>query len=324
MTVKQKEIKILRLRKPISGLVWAAPALVLLTCFLVWPMLRTIWISFHAGSIIRPTREFIGLGNFIRLFTEDSLFVNWGFPPWSALFNTALWVLLFTVGVIGWGLLIAVLGDQTQHNFERGIKLLIFIPIIISFTAASIVFRLIFAADPSIGVVNAVWTTVFNAAPLAWLGNKNTVNFTIIAAAVWVWTALSMTLLSAAYKGIPKEIREAAAIDGSTQWQAFWRISFPMMMPTISVIAVTMIINAMKAVDLILIMTQGGPGGASRIIGFTVFWEIFTNNKAGYGSASAVILLVFMIPLMVFQLKRSGLSNTTGMYRRRIARRLRK
>jgi ABC-type sugar transport system permease subunit len=76
-----------------------------------------------------------------------------------------------------------------------------------------------------------------------------------------------------------------------------------MMKGPIIVVAVTMIINALKALDLVLIMTEGGPRGASRIVGFTVYWEIFNNNKAGYGSAAAVILLVLMTPLMWYQLR---------------------
>ena len=228
--------------------------------------------------------------------------MKWSIPPWSALFNTGLWVVFFTGGVVGAGLIIAVLGDRTSMAFERSIKTFVFVPIIISFTAASVVFRLVFATDPNIGVVNAVWTRL-GFSPIAWLGNQNIANFAIIAAGVWVWTALSMTLLSAAYKGIPREIREASAIDGATEGQTFWKVSLPMIAPTIGIIAVMMIINALKAVDLVLIMTQGGPAGASRVVGFTVFWEIFNNNKAGYGSAAAVLLLIFMIPLMAYQLR---------------------
>lgn len=294
-----------RKTKASSGLVWVAPALILLTVFLIVPTLRTIWISFHTGSIIRPTREFVGLANYVRLLTGDPLFVKWSIPPWSALFNTGLWVVFFTGGVVGAGLLIAVLGDRTSMAFERSIKTFVFVPIIISFTAASVVFRLVFATDPNIGVVNAVWTRL-GLSPIAWLGNQNIANFAVITAGVWVWTALSMTLLSAAYKGIPRDIREASAIDGATERQTFWKISLPMIAPTIGIIAVMMIINALKAVDLVLIMTQGGPAGASRVVGFTVFWEIFNNNKAGYGSAAAVLLLIFMIPLMAYQLRHTG------------------
>jgi alpha-glucoside transport system permease protein len=291
-----------------NGLFWAAPALLLMATFLVWPMLRTIWISLHKGSIIKPTRQFVGVDNYVRLLTNDPLFLKWELPPWAALFNSAVWVVFFTAGVIGFGLLVAVLSDRM--TYERLVKVFIFVPIVISFTAASVVFRLVFATDPNVGVVNAMWNGL-GFAPIAWLGNENVVNFAIIAAGIWVWTALSMTLLSAAYKGIPQDIREASAVDGATGWQTFWRVSLPMMAPTIAIIAVTMIINALKAVDLVLVMTQGGPGGASRIVGFTVFWEIFNNNKAGYGSAAAVILLILMLPLMWYQLRQSGLEATS-------------
>jgi len=103
------------------------------------------------------------------------------------------------------------------------------------------------------------------------------------------------------------EVKEAASVDGANAWQTFWRISLPMMWATVVIISVTMVINALKAIDLVLVMSQGGPGGASRIVGFTVFWEIFNNNKAGYGSAAAIILLLLMLPLMYYQLRRSGL-----------------
>lgn len=292
------------MRRQGNGLIWAMPALLLMATFLVWPMLRTIWISFHKGTIIKPTREFVGIDNYVRLLTNDPLFLKWDIPPWAALFNSAVWVVFFTAGVIGFGLLIAVLSDQMAS--ERVVKAFIFLPIIISFTAASVVFRLVFATDPNVGIVNAAWSGL-GFEPVAWLGRENVVNFAIITAGIWVWTALSMTLLSAAYKGIPHDIREASAIDGANNWQTFWRISLPMMAPTIGIVAVTMIINALKAVDLVLVMTAGGPGGASRIVGFTVYWEIFNNNKAGYGSAAAVILLILMLPLMWYQLRQSEL-----------------
>jgi alpha-glucoside transport system permease protein len=139
--------------------------------------------------------------------------------------------------------------------------------------------------------------------PVAFLGEPNLVNFAIIGAGIWVWTALSMTILAASYKALPEETHEAAAVDGASEWQVFWKVSLPQMKGPIIVVAVTMIINALKAVDLVLVMTTGGPGFSSRIVGFTVYWEIFNNNAAGYGSAVAVILLVMMAPLMWWQMR---------------------
>lgn len=281
--------------------VWVLPALSLLAVFLAWPVVRTVWVSFYDGTIINPDREFVGLDNYTELLTADQFFVRYSLPPWSALFNSALWVVLFTSAVVGFGLLIAVLADRVRY--ERVAKAIVFLPLVISATAASVVFRFLYAADPGIGLLNAMWTTISPFAPVPWLGRPELVNFTLIGAAVWIWTGLAMTILSAAYKALPQEVVEAARVDGATAWQTFRRVSIPMMKGPIIVVAVTMIINALKAIDLVLVMTAGGPRGSSRIVGFTVFWEIFNNNKAGKGSAAAVLLLVLMIPLMWYQLR---------------------
>jgi len=279
---------------------WLAPALILLAVFLVWPVIRTIWISFHKGSIIKPTREFIGLENYQELFTNDPSFIKYDLPPWSALFNSALWVVLFTLGVIAFGLLVGVLADKVKY--EKLSKAIVFLPLVVSFTAASVVFRLVYSTDPNIGLINAMLGLI-GLGPIAFLGEPNLVNFAIIGAGIWVWTALSMTILAASYKALPEETHEAAAVDGASEWQVFWKVSLPQMKGPIIVVAVTMIINALKAVDLVLIMTTGGPGFSSRIVGFTVYWEIFNNNAAGYGSAVAVVLVVMMAPLMWWQMR---------------------
>jgi alpha-glucoside transport system permease protein len=279
---------------------WLAPALFLLSVFLVWPVIRTIWISFHKGSTITPTREFVGLDNYVEMFTNDPAFIKYDLPPWSALFNSALWVVLFTLGVIAFGLLVGVLADKVKY--EKLSKAIVFLPLVVSFTAASVVFRLVYSTDPNIGLLNALLGLI-GLGPVAFLGEANIVNFAIIGAGIWVWTALSMTILAAAYKALPEETHEAAAVDGANEWQVFWRVSLPQMKGPIIVVAVTMIINALKAVDLVLIMTTGGPGFSSRIVGFTVYWEIFNNNFAGYGSAVAVVLLIMMAPLMWWQMR---------------------
>ena len=283
-----------------KGWIWVLPSLALLGVFLVWPVIRTIHYSLYKGSIIRPTREFVGLDNYQRLLTDDPAFLKTEWPAWSALFNSAVWVVLFTGGVIAMGLLVAVLADKVRY--ERLSKAIVFLPLVISFTAASVVFRLVYATNPNIGVLNAI-RQALGFEPYAWLGEANTVNLAIIVAGIWVWTSLAMTILAAAYKALPEEVDEAAAIDGANAWQAFWRVSLPQMKGPLIVVAVTMIINALKAIDLVLVMSGGGPGFSSRIVGFTVYWEIFTNNKAGYGSAAAVLLLILMVPMMWWQMR---------------------
>ncbi|MGH8935149.1 MAG: carbohydrate ABC transporter permease [Acidimicrobiia bacterium] len=280
--------------------VWTFPALFLLGVFLVWPMLRTIWVSFFEGSIINPTREFVGFENYVTLLTRDRFFLRFDLPPWSAVFNSALWVVLFTGGVVGMGLAIAVLSDRVRY--EKTVKAIIFLPLVVSFTAASVVFTFVYTPNPDIGILNAILDGL-GFRPIAFLGRAEFVNFAIIAAAIWVWTSLAMTILAAAYRSLPGDVLEASSVDGANAWNTFWRVSVPMMKGPIIVVAVTMIINALKAIDLVLVMTEGGPRNASRIIGFTVYWEIFNNQKAGYGSAAAVVLLLLMAPLMWYQMR---------------------
>lgn len=283
---------------------FVAPALILLSVFLVYPTIQTVWYSLHKGSIINPTRLFVGLDNFVRLFTRDRLFLkisSW--PPGGALINTALWLLLFPTLTVAYGLLVAVLADKVRY--EALVKAIIFLPMVISATAASVIFRFVYSPDPNIGVINAFLSLIIpHFRPIAWLGRPDLVNLAIILAGVWIWTGLAMVVLSAAYKALPAEITEAARVDGASPFTIFFRIHVPMMVGPISFVFITMVINALKLVDLVLVMTNGGPRGASRIIGFTVYQEIFTNIRVGYGSAVAVVLFVLIIPFMSIQIRR--------------------
>ena len=139
---------------------------------------------------------------------------------------------------------------------------------------------------------------------IAWLGRTDLVNFAVLAAAIWIWTGFCMVVLSAALRGISVDILEAARLDGASAWQTFWRITMPLIWPTMLVVGTTMIVTVLKVFDLVLIMTQGGPRGASRILGFSMFWETFTNFKPGYGSAIAVIMLLLVLPFILLNIRR--------------------
>ena len=282
---------------------YVLPALILLALFLVLPTIQTFWLSLHSGTGFNPT-EFVGLDNYVQLLTRDRFFLKLDeWPPSGALVNNVLWLALFTTGTVGIGLLIAVLADRVRY--ETIVKAVIFVPMVISATAASVIFRFVYSPDPHAGVINAALTSIFpNLEPIPWLGRADLVNLAVIGAGVWIFTGLAMTVLSAAYKSLDREVLEAAAVDGASGWQTFWRISLPMLSGPIVIVAITMIINALKMLDLVLVMTQGGPRNASRTIAFSMFWEVFNNSLAGYGSAIAVILLFLVAPIIVFQIRR--------------------
>lgn len=290
-------------RRALSGWLFILPAIIFLGTFIVYPTLQTIRLSFDTGANFSPT-EFVGFQNYIDLFTRDRLFLSTRRAlPTGALPNTILWVVVFTVGTVGIGLLAAVLSDAVKYG--RVVKTVVFIPMAISFTATGIIWRFVYSPDPNIGILNAAGRLLASDfQPIAWLGRTDLVNFALLAAAIWIWTGFCMVVLSAALRGISVDILDAARLDGASAWQTFWRIKMPLIWPTMLVVGTTMIVTVLKVFDLVLIMTQGGPRGASRILGFSMFWETFTNFKPGYGSAIAVIMLLLVFPFILLNIRR--------------------
>ena len=286
-----------------AGWLFVLPALAFLALFILFPTLQTIRLSFDTGANFLPT-EWVGFQNYIDLFTRDRLFLDLDDSvPSGALPNTILWVVLFVIGTIGFGLLTAVLSDSVRYGGV--IKTIVFVPMAISFTATGVIWRFVYSFDPKVGSLNAVldWLLPFFD-PIAWLGRVDLANFALVAAAVWIWTGFCMVILSAALRGLDQEMLDAARIDGASSWQMFWRIKMPLIWPTVLVVMTTMIVTVLKVFDLVLIMTQGGPRGSTRILGFSMFWEAFTNFKPGYGSAIAVIMLLLVLPFLILNIRR--------------------
>ena len=291
------------------GWLYVLPALILLTAFLVYPTIQTFRLSLYGGFGFNP-KEFVGLDNYVRLLTKDQYFFKVNeWPPSGALINNVIWLVLFTGGTLGLGLLLAVLADRVKY--ETYLKSIIFLPMVISATAASVIFRFVYSPDATVGALNAFLTAMIpNFKPVPWLGRPNLANLCVIWAGIWIWTGLSMTVLSAAYKSLDRNVLEAATVDGANEWQKFWRISMPMMANPISFVIMTMIINALKMLDLVLVMTRGGPRNASRVIGFSFYWEVFNNRLVGYGSAIAIIMLILLAPIMIIQVRRLSSQST--------------
>ena len=286
-----------------QGYLFALPALVLLGAFLVWPVIYTVEFSLHSGLYLRLGR-WVGLDNYKRLFQSDPLFLDTSkFPPAGALVNNLFWVVVSTSLCLGLGLLIAVLA--TRVRYEKQIKAVVFAPMAIAATATAIIWLFVFSGDKDIGVVNAVLTHVIPGFDsVDWTGRADTVNWALIIAYVWATTGFAMVVLSAAIKGISEDVLEAARVDGATEWQIFRRIQLPLLSLPMSVVTVWLIINVIKLFDLIYIMTKGGPGGASRVIAYTMYTETFIGGNGGYGAAVAVVMLLLIIPIMIFNIRR--------------------
>ena len=286
------------------------PALFLLAGLVLYPMIYTIVLSFgDTNARLRITR-WVGFDNYETLFTDDKTFLNLdAFPPTGALINNLKWVVLYTSISLALGLFIAVLAARVRY--ESMVKAVVFIPMAISATAVAIIWKFVYDPDPDVGSLNAVITT-FGANPIAWYGRADTVNYALIFAYVWASTGFAMVVLSAALKGISEEVLEAARTDGASEWDIFRRIQLPLLSLPIAVVTVWLLINVIKVFDIIYVLTGGGPGAASEVIAFTMYNQTFQNGEAGYGAAVAVVMLLLIIPIMAFNIRRFRSERVVG------------
>jgi alpha-glucoside transport system permease protein len=270
---------------------WVGPALFLLTVYLIYPTLNTMYLSlFDADS-----SQFVGLENYKYVFTNQNML--------SSLKNNLLWLVLLTALTVGFGLAFAVLFDRVKY--EAVAKALIFLPMAISFVAAGVIWKLMYDYQPpghaQTGTLNAV-VAGLGGQPIAWLVNPKTNNPALIWVGVWVWTGFALVILSAGLKGIPQEIIEAARVDGANEWQILTRITIPMMSSTIAVVATTMVIYALKAFDIVYVMTNGNFD--TDVIANRMYKEMFNYQQFGRASAIAVVLLVAIVPVMLININR--------------------
>jgi len=269
---------------------WIAPAVLCIVVFLFYPMLNTIWLSFFKDDSSR----FVGLTNYAYIFTNGGML--------EVLRNNLLWLVLGTILTVFLGLVTAVLTDRVR--IESIIKAMIFIPMAISFVGASVIWRFVYDYKTSdqaqIGLLNAIITSL-HFQPQAWLIDPRFNNIALIIVYVWMWTGFCMVILSAALKGIPTELIEAAKMDGANDISIFFRITVPMISPTIAVVATTMIINILKIFDVIYVMTGGDY--QTNVVAVEYYQQLFNFNNFGIGSALAVLLLLTILPIMYFNIR---------------------
>jgi len=274
--------------------VFVGPAIAILTWYLALPTVRTFWFSlFNADS-----SEFVGLQNYVAIFTDRSMFI--------AFRNNLLWIVFGASLSVIFGLLIAVLADRSR--FENIAKSLIFMPMAISMVGAGVIWNFIYEVkqkgDPQIGLLNAIWVAM-GGEPQAWTAlNQPWNNLFLIVIVIWLQTGFAMVLFSAAIKGIPSELLEAARVDGANEIQIFFRIMIPYIMGTIITVSTTIIIFTLKIFDVVWVMTGGQFG--THVIATQFYRQYFTNRNFGFGSAIAIILLIAVIPVMVYNLKQFG------------------
>jgi alpha-glucoside transport system permease protein len=267
--------------------VFAGPALVLLAVFLVYPAAGTVWRAFQddLGQFTLANFELLTAPQFTEILR-----------------NNVLWLFIGTGASVFLGLIIAWLFDRVRR--ESLAKTLIFLPLAISLVGASVIWTFVYAWQPAgsaqIGLLNAI-VVAFGGAPIPWL-QTNPINVICeIAILVWLQTGFAMVVFSAAIKGVPGEILEAARLDGATEIQLFRRVIVPMIRGSIVTVATTIAIVTLKIFDIVFATTGGRFG--DDVVANRMFHEIFQFFDDGRGAALATLLFIAVLPVMYLNLR---------------------
>ena len=269
------------------------PALLILTFYLIYPVVATVITSFQDKN----GEGFVGLANYQWAFS-DPQFRN-------SIFNNLLWLLVVPAACTFFGLVIAVLTDKIWWGTIA--KSLIFLPLAISFVGASVIWKFIYEyrgeGQVQIGLLNAIiqW---FGGAPQVWISMPFWNNFFLMIILIWIQTGFAMVILSSALRGIPEETLEAATIDGATPFQQFWKIMIPQIWGTIMVVWTTITILVLKVFDIVLTMTNGQWN--SQVLANLMFdWMFRGGGDFGKGAAIAVIIMLAVLPIMIWNIRQA-------------------
>ncbi|CAI9393159.1 carbohydrate ABC transporter permease [Microbacterium sp. T2.11-28] len=262
------------------------PALALLTVGLVIPTIQTIFQAF----MNRTGTDFVGFANFEWIFTQPQNV--------RVIVNTILWVLIAPVISTIAGLAYAYFIDKTRG--EKYYKILVFMPMAISFVGASIIWRFMYTARPEgqnqIGFLNQVivW---FGGDPYNFLADDPWNTFWLIVVFIWIQTGFAMVVLSAAIKGVPGEQLEAAELDGTNAWQRFINVVVPGIRPALIVVLTTISIGSLKVFDIVRTMTAGA--NSTSVLANEMYTQ-FRSFEQGRSAAFALILFVLVLPIVIY------------------------
>jgi alpha-glucoside transport system permease protein len=301
-------------QRKLTPWLYLIPALVVMSFFIVYPMLNTISLSFQnkggtasAATTCREDEPCWGIfENYRYALTNELDTTNFSTLVesfWESSYgNTLKWIFIMVSGTVVLGLLIAVLVDRVKY--EPLAKSIIFMPMAISFVGAGVIWKFMYnynAGRNQIGLLNAILTGL-GGKPVAFLSNTSINNFMLIFVGIWMWTGFCMTILSSALKSVPDQLLESARIDGANEFQVFFKIMLPIIMPTIVVVTTTMVINVLKLFDIVYVMTGGN--FETEVIATRMYTEMYANFNTGRGTAIAVILIIAIFPFIIFNVRR--------------------
>jgi raffinose/stachyose/melibiose transport system permease protein len=275
-------------------LVWVAPAVALLVVFVYYPIVENVRLSFFSWSAFSPSPIFVGLENYRAAFDDDVF--------WRALFNNTAYAVVSLIVQVGFALVLAAVLEEFVHQRLRGIlRTIYFIPATISITVAGILFSFLY--NPQFGLVNRVLTAIgLESWTHAWLGEKSTAIWSIIAMSQWQSIGYTAVLFVVAIQRIPREYYEAVRVDGAGPVRAFFTVTVPMVREMTTLLIILTVSGAFLVFNEVMVMTAGGPDNSSQVLNTWLYRNAFFEDDMGYAATIATVIFVITFIVAVVQL----------------------
>ncbi|GBG07126.1 sugar ABC transporter permease [Paenibacillus agaridevorans] len=251
-------------------------------------MLRTVFLSFMETNAIATQMQFVGLGNYSDM-TSDRHF-------WRVVGNTAIYGFSQVILTLGLGLLFAAVANSNMVKFRTLFRLSAFYPYVLPIAVAAMVW--IYLYNPSRGAINLLLDH-----RIQWLNSYEYALIALIIVSVWKSLGFSFLLILAGMQNISKEYYEAAALETNNHVKRYFMLTLPMLMPTLFVVCLLCVTSSFQSMDLVAIMTQGGPGHSSNVLMYYIYQEGIINRRLGYGSAMSTIFLLVLVAFTIVYLK---------------------
>lgn len=257
--------------------------LIVFAIFAGYPVLYNLFLSFTKWNGLSPEIKPIGLNNYIEL-GRDPIFI-------LSLVNTLKWTILSLIFSLGLGLSLAIILFLGKVYFRGLFRSLIFVPVTMSLVATGIMFSLILS--PDVGLLDQILRALqLSRLIRPWLGDYHTALYVLIAIGVWGYVGIPLMLFHAGLNELDPELLDAARLDGASDLQIVRHIILPALKPAFVIVAVLSVLQSLRTFDLVATMTQGGPAGATKVLGYFMYSETFWNNRFGYGAAISVVILI--------------------------------
>ena len=273
----------------VVGWAFASPAVLLIIVFGLIPIVWSALLSFQKTNLLSPP-QWVGLANY-RALPKDPYFAQ-------AMVHSAIYTVLFVPLSVAGGLLTAIALNRPIRGI-RVYRTAVFVPVVVSTIATVIIFLWVF--DPNFGLANWLLGKV-GLGPFAFFTSSNGALYSIVAMTVWGWIGFNVIVYLAALQGIPRELVEAAEIDGAGNWGIFRNVTLPLLGPVTLFLVVWSSINALQLFDEVYLATNGGPGTATYVPVFYLYKLAFQQGIAGYAAAIAYVLFAVILVLTVVQL----------------------